>query len=798
MHHTRGRSLKKREIIGLDKGWRYSKGNHDGAQEVQFDDSRWRILNVPHDWSIEEAFDPDMENGGTQGYLPRCTVGWYRKTFRLPSDLRAKNISILFDGVHQYSKVWINGVYLGQRPYGYVSFEYDLTPYLVWEGENVIAVKVDNTSPLMDRWYSGSGIYRHVWLIATEPLHVKTWGTYVTTSQVSPGSALIHVQTEVENKYEQPAACEVLTQVKDEIGHVLMEEKQPCSLQGGEIGTLKQTLKLSNPKLWSPDKPNLYEVHTSISVGGAVADDYITSMGIREVVLDNDNGLLLNGKPLKLKGVCIHHDLGCLGAAYHDTAMKRRLETLKELGCNAIRFAHNPMAPELLNLCDQMGFLVISEAFDKWESLSYEPLFDEWWEKDLDAMLLRDRNHPSIFMWSVGNEVENQGQDSMLEMLDKLVKHCRKVDSSRPVTCALEPHNWPLSLRHGSMEEKVAHTKKFADKVDILGLNYQEQWYDQYRAAMPHMLIVGTETFPFFRGKGNQIKSYEPMNPWFDVANKPYVIGQFIWAGIDYLGESEYPSKGWSSGLIDTCGFRKPISYLQQSLWSDKPFVQMAVFDESMRQSHNPSWTLHWKSPQLATHWTFPHYEGKLVRMVTFTNCESVELFVNDEFVGEKYLSDFPDHMMVWYLPYTPGKIRAVGKNGGQAVSSHEMVTAGKPQRLRLKADRTELAADGYDIAHIEVTITDQEGVVVPNAEHEVIFELQGDGVILGVDNGDLNSDEPYKGKKRKAYFGKCLVIVQSGESAGTIRLQASSQGLEEDVVVLVAKNQSMAADNIG
>lgn len=471
--------------------------------------------------------------------------------------------------------------------------------------------------------------------------------------------------------------------------------------------------------------------------------------------------------------------------------MERRLEVLKGMGCNAIRFAHHPMAESLLDLCDRMGFLVIDEAFDKWKSRYYRDWFDEWWKADLEAMLRRDRNHPSVIMWSVGNEVENQGQDSMLEMLEMLATACRELDPTRPVTCALEPHNWPLELRNAPIGVKVAHTKRIAEKVDIIGLNYQEQWYDHYREAIPDKLIVGTETFPFFRGEGNRVKAYLPRNPWLDVASRDYVIGQFVWVGFDYLGECEYPLKGWPSGLVDTCGFRKPVSYLQQSFWSDQPFVHMAVFDDTRKSARPPKWAMHWKAPELASHWTFPHLEGRLVRLVTFTNCDSVELYLNGEYMGEKRLSDFPDHLMDWYLPYEPGRIRAVGKRNGVPVCAHEMVTAGKPQRVVMRADRTILAADGQDIAHVEVAVTDEHGVTVPDATHDIRFELEGDGAIIGVDNGDLASDEPYRGNRRKAHFGRCLAIVQAGRRAGMLRLTAAAEGLAGDRIVLETRPPS-------
>ncbi|ADO54646.1 glycoside hydrolase family 2 TIM barrel-domain containing protein [Paenibacillus polymyxa] len=766
-----------RVIMPFRTDWTFVEGNYTGAEKTDYNDGHWRDLHLPHDWSIEKSFDPHMPYGGNQAYLPRWSVGWYRKHFNVEPSSPKQRVYIQFDGIHSNSEVWLNGHFVGKRPYGYVSFQYDLTPYIRWDEENVIAVKVGNTLLPPDRWYSGAGIYRNVWLIYTDYLHITEWGTYITTPEISPDEAKVSARIQVSNHYAHAVECTIMTEILDSQGQLKGKIENRVTLAGLESEEIEQKTRVLEPELWSPDHPVLYEAQTTIYCDNTEVDRYRTPFGIRKVILDSQKGLLLNGSSLKLKGVCIHHDLGCLGAAYHDTAMKRRLEKLKEMGCNSIRFAHNPMAPELLDLCDQMGFLVVDEAFDKWKSLSYEHLYDEWWEKDLETMLVRDRNHPSVLMWSVGNEVENQGQPSMLNMLEKLVAFCHKKDPTRPVTCALEPHNTPISLRDGSIESKVEHTKLLAQRVDVLGLNYQEQWYEHYRAAMPDTLILGTETFPYYRGKDNRVKGYLPLNPWFDVANHDYVIGQFVWSGIDYLGETSYPSKGWSSGLIDTCGFRKPVSYLQQSLWSDQPVVHIAVFNDHMKSEYNPTWTMHWKSPTMEDHWTFPEYAGKLIGLVTFTNCESVELIVNEESYGERKLTDFPNHLILWELPYTPGKIRAIGRNGNQQVCEHELTTAGLPYALKLEANRAILPADGHEISHVEVTVIDQHGIVVPNQDVDLSFELHGDGRILGIDNGDLTSDEPYKGKERRTHRGRCLVIVQSGDVAGELLLQASADG---------------------
>lgn len=785
MNNGTGKTLQARQVIPFNRGWRFAKGEYESAERPHFDDSSWRELDVPHDWSIEEEIDPGMENGGMQGYFPRRTVAWYRNRFRWKPEWQGKKITIQFDGVHNYSEVWINGERLGLRPYGYASFEYDLTHHLV-ETTNLIAVKVDNTSPLMDRWYSGSGIYRHVRLIVTEKLHVETWGTYVTSSAVSAREAIVHVQTKLRNDDLSELNCTVLAEILDPEGQVVAQDRSSATLDGMSGGSVVHTLAVPAPKRWSPDSPERYTVYTSIYREGSLVDDFVTPFGIRELHFDPGKGLFLNGVSVKLKGVCIHHDLGCLGAAFHEQAMERRLRVLKQTGCNAIRFSHNPMAPELLDLCDRLGFMVINEAFDKWKSLSYEPIFDTWWKADLEAMVLRDRNHPCVIIWSVGNEVENQGQPDMLERLGMLADYCRKLDPTRPVTCAFEPHNHPKELSDGPIEDKVEAMKKLAAKVDILALNYQEQWYEHYREAIPNQLIVGSETYPYFRGRGNRAFGFEPANPWFDVERHDYVIGQFVWPGIDYLGETGFPFKGWHAGFIDTCGFRKPSSYFHQSVWTSEPMVHLAVFDDSLDTSIPSRWSAHWYWPKLASHWNFPDHDIRLVQVAAFTNCDSAELVINGESYGEREPKNFPNRIVTWYVPYSPGTIEVVARNNGEVQAVHQLRTAGEASRIEIRLDRSEISANGRDLVHAEVTFVDMDGIPVYGDEREVSFMVHGPGKIVGVDNGNLACHASYKGSSIKTFQGKCLVIVQSTGEPGTIELRATAAGFETAAAISV------------
>ncbi|WP_188883504.1 glycoside hydrolase family 2 TIM barrel-domain containing protein, partial [Alicyclobacillus cellulosilyticus] len=456
--------MEARKIISFHKDWLFKKGNDPSAYRTDCDDAGWRKLDLPHDWSIEGSFDPNMAFGGCQAYLPRYEIAWYRKRFRLEPDWKGRKIYIQFDGIMSHSEVWINGHFLGKRPYGYVGFQYDLTPFVSWEEENVLAVKVDNTILPPDRWYSGAGIYRSVWLICVDPIHVAGWGTFVTTPEVSPAAAKVSLRITLQNGHPHDSECILVTEIRDPHGTVCGRAETPTMVPAGGAVECSQTLEVASPQVWSPEQPVLYTAHTFVYRDGHMVDGVVTPFGIRSLVFDPDKGFLLNGVPTKLKGVCIHHDLGCLGAAYHQPAMERRLRILKAMGCNALRFAHNPMAPELLDLCDRMGFLVIAEAFDKWKSLYYEHFFDEWWERDLEAMIVRDRNHPSVIMWSVGNEVEKQGQPSMLAILEQLVKFCHEKDPTRPVTCALAPNVGPH-------EDRTELIKNVAQRVDVLGLN---------------------------------------------------------------------------------------------------------------------------------------------------------------------------------------------------------------------------------------------------------------------------------------------------------------------------------------
>ena len=748
-----------REIHNFDFGWKFFKGRAQGAEKIDYDDSQWRDLDVPHDWSIEGPFAKDNPAGAAGGYLP-LGIGWYRKEFKPDPDQRLKKMFVQFDGVYKNSDVWINGQHLGKRWYGYASFQYDLTRHIDWDGDNILAVRVDNSEQTC-RWYSGSGIYRHVWLTLTERLHVGLWGTYVTTPEVSAESAKVSVKTLIKNDYAVPKACTLETAILDDRGRRVGYAKSEKKIEADGEFEFSQEMEVIAPALWSVESTRLYSVYTMVLEDGKIVDKYVTPFGIREIKWDSEKGLLVNGKSVLLKGVCLHHDLGALGAAFNERAMERRLDALKYLGCNAIRMSHNPPAPQLLEMCDVMGFLVIDEAFDKWGGNNHAT-WSEDWQMDLQSMIRRDRNHPSVILWSVGNEVRAEEKKETQDKLKMLVDYVHKVEPSRKVTCGTFPKYVP----------------DFVGIQDVAGLNYQEQWFDKYRKNDPNIVIISTEAYPYYRGRGDSHKAFYPMNPWFDAAGNDYVVGSFYWTGIDYLGEAVagWPCHGWNCSLIDTCGFPRPVSYLHRSLWVDEPMVYIAVVDESL-DVQTPTKD-HWGWPKMVSHWTLPKLEGKDVKVVTFANCETVELVLNGLSVGVKKRADFDDGIMTWTVPCLPGVLKAIGKSKGEVVCWDELVTAGRAAAINLKPDHPAVWADGRDLCHIEVNVVDANGIPVPDSSSIIQFDVSAQGKIVGVDNGNLWSTESYKAIHRKAFHGRCMVIVQATGRPGQIELTATALGL--------------------
>ncbi len=796
-----------RRIIPMDFGWKLKLGDVQGAEQFTFDDSGWRELDLPHDWSIEPesgGFRQEFPTGGAGGYVP-TGVGWYRKHFKLSELAHSRRVWIEFDGVYENSTVWINGQYLGKRPFGYISFHYDLTPYLV-DGENILAVRVDNSNQPNSRWYSGSGIYRHVRLIVTESAHVGHWAVYITTPQVSAESATVAFWTRVEKEETTLVKLTLRSIIIDADGKEITSVESDFELKGGEQTELQQQMQVNSPNLWSIEKPMLYKLRSVVLRDGKPLDEVNTVFGIRRIEYDVNRGFLLNGKQVKMKGVCLHHDGGCVGAAVPVGVWERRLRILKKMGCNAIRTAHNPPAPEFLDLCDRIGFLVMDEAFDEWQigkiTNGYNKYFDEWSERDLIAMLHRDRNHPSVVMWSVGNEVREQPRQGGHEVLRKLVDICHREDPTRPVTQGCDN----IAADGGST------TPEFLELLDIVGYNYVDRWHERRelyysldRHAHPDWKFVGTEGVSVWGGRGGYSLGRDPNvvranyttgmiraeQLWKFVSTRDYVIGDFMWTGIDYLGESRWPSKNASSGVLDLCGFPKDSFYFYQSQWTDEPMIH------------------------LFPHWNWPGREGQVIPVLCYSNCDAIELFLNGKSFGEKRL-EFPrpgnsgswyryasppvngttaDLHLSWDVPYEPGVLKAVGRKGGKEVCVKEVQTAGEPCAIRLSVDCDTVNADKQDVAHIMVEIVDATGIVVPTADKLVHFKIEGNGRLIGVDNGNPVDHDSFKADpstqlrtgQRRAFNGLCLAILQSTHKPGRIRLKARSEGLKEATVEIMS-----------
>jgi beta-galactosidase len=774
----------------FNEGWCFRPGDDANASGVDYDDADWRKLNLPHDWSIEGSFSEKNPATAGGGALPGG-IGWYRKTFSVPGSDSLKNIFIEFDGIYRCSEVYINGHLLGIRPNGYISFRYDLTPYLHYgERKNVIAVKADNSQQPNSRWYSGSGIYRNVRLVKTGKIFVDHWGTFITTPNVDSLSAEVVVLSKIKNSDNPEAILEIITSLHNDDGDIVSSGHSEITLPGNAVREIRQELQVPSPALWSVENPYLYKAVTTIKSKNKILDIYETPFGIRSFYFDSSEGFFLNGKRVQINGVCDHHDLGCLGSAVNERAIERQLEILKGMGCNGIRTSHNPPAPELLNLCDRMGFIVMDEAFDMWEKkkspYDYALYWNEWHEKDLQDLVLRDRNHPSVFIWSIGNEILEQWDTSGLRVTPSLVKIVKELDTTRPVTAACNPPGpWNNVATSGVL--------------DLLGYNYAQKEYEKFPEVFPGQKFIATETvsglmtrgyydmpsdsirrwpirwdIPFTSGNpDNTVSSYDNVSaPWGSTHEETwkimkkhnYLSGMYIWTGFDYLGEPTpygWPSRSSYFGIIDLAGFPKDIYYLYQSEWTDKPVLH--IF---------PHWN--WK-------------ENQLIDIIAYTSCEEVELFLNDNSLGTKKKGPEDLHL-TWRLNFKPGTIRAVGRSNGQPNLETIINTAGQPARLVARPDRSSIKADGTDLSFVTVEVKDKDGNLVPYADNLVKFSLDGEAFIAGVDNGNPVSHESFKADQRKAFYGKCMVVIQSKKSKGRVILNASAEGLEPASVTITLK----------
>ena len=778
-----------RKIQSFNEGWSFCKGDFPGAQNPGFDDSGWRLLDLPHDWSIEGPFSP--ENSSCTAYLPGG-IGWYRKSFELPEDERGRKIAVHFAGIYNNSEVWINGKFLGRRPNGYISFQYDLTPHLEFGKKNVIAVRVDHSRSADSRWYTGSGIYREVTLVSTEPVHLKPWGVFCSTPEVSAEKAVLAAEITVVNETNRGIQAEVSGTLMND-GEVVGTVRQAVSCDSFGEKTIRQEFRLDRPRLWDPDHPVLYSLITEVT-GSDVMDRTVTRVGFRDIKFDADRGFLLNGRTLKLKGVCLHHDAGALGAAVPAEEIARRLDLLKEMGCNAIRTSHNPFSPDFLDLCDAKGFLVIGEAFDEWElpkkkwlkgwnegipgKEGYAADFREWGRTDLRDFILRDRNHPSVIMWSIGNEIDYPNDpythpilnteanpqtwakyddkrppaDRLGEIARELAAEIKKLDSTRPVTAGLA-------------SALVSNETGFVGALDVAGYNYQEFRYERDHRTYPRRPLYGSENG----------MAYEM---WNAVVVNDYVMGQFLWTGFDYLGEAGvFPLRSNSAGVLDLAGNKKPEFYFRQSLWSDRPMIFVGAADSSLSAGQSGLWAHQRVEPV----WNWD--EGKIVNLVVFTNCEEAELFLNDRSLGGRRSADSPGRIVFRDVPFVKGTLRAVGKIGGREAASFVLKSTGVPVRIEARGDDGPWKADGRDLMRVFAVICDKDGQIVSSAENELTCEISGPARLLGMEDADPSNIEDYQDNRQRAGHGKLLIYLQSRDQSGKVKVKLTSPGLTEAVL---------------
>lgn len=816
-----------RQIIPIDKDWKFKKGMDIAGFDSRIDDSSWEEVTIPHDWSIFGPFLETNPSGPRGGYAPGG-IAWYRRALEIPNSYEGKRVYIELDGVYMNSEVYINGERVAKYPYGYTTLYYDITKFVTVGGDNLLSVKVDTATQPGSRWYSGSGIYRHVRLIVTNNVLIGQWGTFVTTPQVSDEQAQIDVETTVVNESIEDVEATVKIELVDANGKVVANSSQPISVKGvsrdmvqsaqdiehfgpkrediGVEAVLSQSMVIDNPRLWSLENPYLYTVRTEVLVDGLVSDDDEVSMGIRTIEFTPDKGFFLNGVYTKIKGVCLHHDGGAMGAACPDRTKERQIQILKEMGCNAIRTSHNPPSPVLLDLCDRYGMMVMDEVFDEYRggkrprvfdevgSLkrqvrrpihAYAQFFDDYHEVDLTTMVKRDRNHPSIILWSIGNEISEHMREEGIELTTRLHNIVKKHDVTRPTVT-------------GIVHLGGANPLGIPDLVDVSGYNYKELLYEEEHAKYPERIIIGSETssaapFEMRAVYDNFLNAAPDYTKFSDVTQKPgdiatiksderyiraeqsmsitnsleYISGLFIWTGFDYIGEPSpyaWPSKTSYFGVIDTCGFPKDAYYMYQSQWTNEPMLH--VFP----------------------HWNWEGKEGQDIPVWCYTNCDSVELFLNGESLGEKQGDANELLHLDWHIPYTKGILKAVAKRDGEIVIEKVHETTGEPSGIKLVADRNEINADGQDVSYVTVEIVDEQGRLVPDATNLVKFEVEGSGKLAGVDNGDSTSLEAYKGSARSALGGICLAIVQSTCEAGNIYVRAESEGLEGCLISISTK----------
>ena len=827
-------NIKTRVVEDFNNDWQFNLSNQKDAFDLNFNDTAWQNINVPHDWSIEQGYTQENSAAST-GFVPGG-IGWYRKTFKLSSNDKDRTIKILFDGVYNNSEVWINGHFLGKRPNGYSSFSYDLSDYLNFEGNNVIAVKVDRTAYVDSRWYTGSGIYRKVQLIKTAPLHIAQWGIQITTPTVTPDVAEVLITTTLENSKNSSTENLMLKYyVLNEEGKIVSEtsEKLENKLKN------KNIIKIEKPALWDVENPNLYALKVEVFQNEELIDVTTEKFGIRTFNFDANNGFTLNGKNLKIKGVNLHHDAGAVGTAVPKGIWEYRIDQLKSIGVNAVRMSHNPHSVELMDLCDEKGILVMAEAFDEWFvpkgkskvylgdnaakgeiAKSYPEYFNEWAERDLKDLILRDFNHPSVIMWSIGNEIEwtfphysktfndvnkksgaqgyeytpiynpetikaafnnnIEGEDPLAKTAKQLVAWTKEVDTTRPVTC-------------GSVLPSIGLVSGYGTAVDVFGFNYRAADYDAAHKEYPDLKILGSENWGSY-------------NEWKSINERDFVAGIFTWTGFAYLGEAgPWPRKGLEISFFDYAGFKTPRGHFFECLWVDAPKVYMVTtpasesefsFNEKdgwkfdMQLTPPPVWNMlrKWEWYKTYPKWKYETNEAIIVQ--TYTNCEEAELFLNGTSLGKQKRADFTetDNIIKWQMPYKEGELKVVGYNNGKKADEYSLNTTASVSKIEIEATKSELISDGYDVTIINAKLLDDQGNLVTDLDQEIEFKIKGDVNNLGVDNGWEMNVQPHKTNKLVTHYGKAILILQSTKSKGIVEVEAQSKGILSNKITIQVK----------
>lgn len=738
-----------RTVVSMDNDWRFQIGTFEESIDPSFDDSEWRELDIPHDWSIEGKYNKYNKTGRGGGYLP-AGDGWYRKTFSVSEAEKSNKIFIEFDGIMANSEVYINGHLLGKWPYGYTSLNYEMTDHINFgdDAKNVLTVRANNINQPSSRWYTGAGIYRHARMVIKHPTHVAHWGVFVTTPEVSTSKAIVSANIQIDNTSDADKNIMIQSVVVDKNGKEIKSGSVSKRVQGGASITFDQKINVSKPFLWGPETPDMYKLVTKVYEGKKVIDEQITDFGIRSIRYDAAKGFFLNEKPMKMYGACLHHDGGGVGAAVPLGVWEYRFNKLKEVGINAIRTSHNPMSPEFYDLCDRMGFLVMNENFDTWEYAKnrhdYSNYFNEWWERDLTAMVKRDRNHPSVVLYSVGNEIRDKlNNEDGFRKYKQQQDLIHQLDPTRPVTMAL--------FRPGV---SGVYENGFADMMDIVGQNYRPAELLAAHAQNPKRKVIGTENI-------HDIETYVALR------DNEFMIGQFLWVGFDYLGEALWPQIAFAEGLFDKAGGIKRHGLLRRTLWNDEPAVHV------IRRADNAGrgdWVHDWSPMDPIT------YEEAHIEI--FSNAEEIELFVNNESQGVFKVADDREPIKA-NINFFEGELRAEARTQGKVVATEIMTTAKEPAKIVLIPHLEKISNNGEDVSYVKAMVVDKNGVRCPDADHVIEFTIEGAGKIIAVDNGDIFSHVPNITNEMNAFYGECYAVVKATKDAGSIKITAKAEGID-------------------